>query len=582
MTETQDKRPNVVFIITDDQGYGDLGCTGNPWLKTPHIDALHAESCRMNDFHVSPLCTPTRGSLMTGNRPIRNGAWATCWGRSILNKTETTIADVFAANGYRTGLFGKWHLGDNYPYRPQDRGFHRVVAHKGGGVGQTPDYWGNNYFDDTYFHNDQPVPHEGYCTDIWFDEAAAFIREDKHAPFFAVIATNAPHSPFLVAAQYRAPYDGDDDIVNAAFYGMIANIDENVGRLRGMLKHEGIADDTIVIFMTDNGSSGGCHMDRDGYVTHGYNAGMRGKKGSYYEGGHRVPFFLHWPRGGLNQPRDVDDLALHIDFAPTLMELCGLEPPRRFTCDGRSLAPLIRGEADELPEDRVSFIQIHQGHGPPEKSRYAALTRRWRLLHGKELYDVKADPEQRADLAQQHPDVVERLAAAHDAWWAQMQPHREQRCAIALGNDAANPTRLDAMDVMGDVAWQQRHVAIAQKSTGNWFVDVEQPGMYRFALRRWPAELDLPIDANLSPDQARQLANATAPAHCRAIAPLRATVRIFDEEHAVDIAPGDKQAAVTVSLDRTGETELTATFSDASGDWHGAYYVSVERLASPA
>ena len=180
------KSPNVILVITDDQGYGDLGCTGNPWIQTAHIDAFYEEAVRFTDFHVSPLCTPTRGALMSGRRPVRNGAWATCWGRSILRKSETTMADVFGASGYRTGMFGKWHLGDNYPYRPQDRGFQKVVAHKGGGVGQTPDTWGNNYFDDTYFHNGEPVEHAGYCTDVWFDEAIHFIEENKDEPFFAL------------------------------------------------------------------------------------------------------------------------------------------------------------------------------------------------------------------------------------------------------------------------------------------------------------------------------------------------------------------------------------------------------------
>lgn len=143
-------KPNVILVMTDDQGYGDLGCTGNPWIQTPNIDRFYDEAVRLTDFHVSPLCTPTRGAIMSGRRPIRNGAWATCWGRSILRKSEVTMADVFADSGYRTGMFGKSHLGDNYPYRPQDRGFQHVVAHRGGGVAQTPDFWGNNYFDDSY------------------------------------------------------------------------------------------------------------------------------------------------------------------------------------------------------------------------------------------------------------------------------------------------------------------------------------------------------------------------------------------------------------------------------------------------
>ncbi|MCA8973013.1 MAG: sulfatase-like hydrolase/transferase, partial [Planctomycetes bacterium] len=185
------KRPNVLLVLTDDQGYGDLGSTGNPWIRTPNLDAFAVASVRCNDFHVSPLCTPTRGSLMTAHNPLRNGAWATCWGRSILRREETTIADHFAGAGYRTGLFGKWHLGDSYPYRPQDRGFQKVVAHKGGGVGNTPDFWGNSYFDDTYFANGKPTRYEGYCTDVWFEEATAFITEalDAGSPFFACVTT---------------------------------------------------------------------------------------------------------------------------------------------------------------------------------------------------------------------------------------------------------------------------------------------------------------------------------------------------------------------------------------------------------
>ncbi len=218
------KHPNVIIVLTDDQGYGDLGCTGNPWLKTPNIDAFAKESLNFSNFHVQPLCTPTRGALMTGRRPAENGAWATCWGRSILRASEHTLPDLFRSNGYRTGLFGKWHLGDNYPYRPFERGFDHVVAHQGGGVGQTPDFWGNNYFDDVYQHNGQNRQHEGYCTDVWFEEAMKFIKNDSENPFFCVIATNAPHCPYLVADEYADPYRSNPDIPQAEFYGMISNI----------------------------------------------------------------------------------------------------------------------------------------------------------------------------------------------------------------------------------------------------------------------------------------------------------------------------------------------------------------------
>jgi arylsulfatase A-like enzyme len=569
-------RPNVVLVLTDDQGYGDLGCTGNPWLRTPAIDRFQAESVRCGDFHVSALCTPTRGALMTGHRPIRNGAWATCWGRSILRKTEVTMADVFAQNGYRTGMFGKWHLGDNYPYRPQDRGFQTVVAHKGGGVGQTPDFWGNNYFDDTYFHNGEPRGHEGYCTDIWFEEALRFIDGARSGPFFAYIATNAPHSPYLVADRYADPYRRIPEIPHPEFYGMIANIDENFARLARQLDEWGLAENTILIFMTDNGTSGGCRLGPGAFISAGYNAGMRGMKASFYDGGHRVPFFIRWPRGGIGGGRCVREMALHVDVLPTFIDLCGLEaPPVAF--DGTSLAALLRGEAERLPGDRVHFLQNRQSTEPPEKWQNAVITRQWRLVHGTELYDIQADPGQRHDVAEGHAEVVQRLRAAHERWWDEVSGGFDEFCSISLGNDGENPTRLNAMDVLGDVAWNQCHIAMAMRSTGKWAVDVEHPGTYRLSLRRWPEELGLPIDAALSAEETSRLAPYARNTTPAAISPTRAMVRLFDQELVFDVSPGAAQAEIAIPVRQTGETQLEAWFIDAAGDRQGAYYVTVER-----
>lgn len=570
------RKPNVVLVITDDQGYGDLGCTGNPWIQTPNIDRFSAESVRLTDFHVSPLCTPTRGALMTGHRPIRNGAWATCWGRSILRKTEVTMADVFAGNGYRTGMFGKWHLGDNYPYRPQDRGFHQVVAHKGGGVGQTPDFWGNNYFDDTYFHNGRPVAHTGYCTDIWFQEAMRFIRSCGDQPFFCYLATNAPHSPYRVADRYRNLYADNPDIPHPAFYGMITNIDENFGRLRAGLAELGLEENTILVFMTDNGSSGGCRLGPDQFVNRGYNAGMRGMKGSYYDGGHRVPLFLRWPKGGLTGPVDIPDLTLHVDLLPTFIALCALDGPAGVAFDGWSLAPRLLGEAPSVPP-RIHFVQYRQHTDPPEKWTNAVLTARYRLVGGRELYDIRSDPGQRRDVARDHPEVVQRLRAAHEAWWAQVAPEFSRYCPLSLGNDAENPTRLNSMDVLGDVAWNQGHILEAQKSTGRWAVEVERPGRYRFSLRRWPDELDLPLDAAAPPEEAERIPY-TPGAGSVALHPLRARVKLFDREKTVPVIPGAHEVTVEFVVNQTGVTRLDAWFADPSGEERGAYYVTVERL----
>ena len=613
-------RPNVILVITDDQGYGDLGCTGHPWLRTPSIDAFHRDAVRLTDFHVSPLCTPTRGALMTGRRPVRNGAWATCWGRSILRKTETTMADVFCAAGYRTAMFGKWHLGDNYPYRPQDRGFQHVVAHKGGGVGQTPDFWGNNYFDDTYFNNGEPVEHAGYCTDVWFDEAIRFIEgcvgghssgsaagqglnggtppdgpAGADEPFFVYLATNAPHSPYLVSEEYAHPYQENPDIPEPEFCGMIANIDENFGRLRRTLARLGLEENTILVFMTDNGSSGGSELDENQHVARGYNAGMRGKKGSYYDGGHRVPFFLRWPGGGLGGGRDVDEMSLHIDVLPTLIELCGLGGPGghgglggpggpggpdapHVDFDGVSVAPLLRGEQSALPGDRVHFLQYRQDTVPPEKWTSAVMTRRWRLVRGEELYDIKADPGQRRDVAAENPGAVDRLRRAHEAWWDEISPGLEAYCPIELGNPAENPTRLCAMDVLGDVAWHQTHIASAKRSSGTWAVEVERPGRYRFTLRRWPVERELAIDDVIPPDEARRLVYAPEDADAVTVHPVEASLSLFDGEHRVPIEKGDLAAEFTLEVTQAGTTILRASFIDESGDSQGAFYVDVELL----
>ncbi len=569
-------RPNVILILTDDQGLADLGCSGNPWLRTSHIDALYAESTRFTDFHVQPLCTPTRGALMTGHRPAVNGAWATNWGRSILRREEVTLADVFRTSGYRTGMFGKWHLGDNYPYRPFDRGFEHVVAHKGGGVGQTSDFWGNNYFDDTYFHNGQPVEHTGYCTDVWFDQAMRFIDGLGDEPFFAYIATNAPHSPYLVDEEYAARYRGNEQILHPEFFGMIENIDENVGRLRQFLQQQGLAENTLLMFMTDNGSSGGCEVDEREFVTHGYNAGLRGTKASFYDGGHRAPWMLHWPGGRMNTARDVSEMALDVDLLPTMIDLLGLEDPG-VDFDGQSLGGIVRGEQDRLPGERLHFLMNQQGSDIPTIDHSAVLTRRWRLVHGRELYDIQADPGQQRDLAGQQPDVTSRLRNALDAWYAKVTPDMEEFCPIVLGADAENPTQLDAMDVMGDVAWNQGHIAAARRSSGRWNVEFDRPGRYRFSLRRWPDVLPLAIDEPLPRDQADRLAHGQEVDRCGSVSPSSARLVVHAQTHAQPVEAGVSEVSFEVDVDRTDKSVLEAWF-EGDGDPRGAYYVTVTRM----
>ncbi len=569
------KKPNVVLVLTDDQGYGDLGCTGNPWIQTPCIDAFYEDSGRFTDFHVSPLCAPSRGGIMSGRSPLRNGVWATCWGRSILSREEYTMANMFEDNGYATGMFGKWHLGDNYPYRPQDRGFQRVVAHKGGGVGQTPDFWGNSYFDDTYFVNGKPSKFDGYCTDVWFDCAKNFIREQvaTDKPFFAYIATNAPHSPYLVDEKYSKKYEGNPEIVEPAFYGMIENIDENFGAMRTMLQELGVEDDTVIIFMTDNGSSGCGTIDKDQHITRGYNAGMRGKKISNYEGGHRVPFIIRYQNGNLTKG-DIDGLAIHLDMIPTLADLCGCTLPESFHGDGVSLGDTLMN-GTPIPAGRVAFQQLHQWTHIPPKWKNAVMKDRWRLINGVELYNLDTDPGQKCDISAEHPEVVAEMRAAHEAWWAEVEPEMHRYNSLLIGHEAENPTRLDSMDVLGDVAWHQNAVQNALQSCGKWAVEYASAGKYEFTIARWPQELDGFIANGVPTEETKE----PAPYHPQGIVGIDVTSVSLMVNGVNYTAPADGvKGSIIVDIPGDVEDILIAKMECSDGITRGAFYVYVERL----
>ncbi|MBM3874766.1 MAG: hypothetical protein FJ382_13735 [Verrucomicrobia bacterium] len=562
-------KPNVIIVLTDDQGYGDLACHGNPHIKTPNLDKLHSRSVRLTDFHVSPLCTPTRAAIMTGCDPVRVGAWSTTFGRSLLREGVPTMADAFAASGYRTAMFGKWHLGDNYPFRPQDRGFQEVLCHGGGGVGQTPDYWGNDYFDDTYFRNGHPEKHTGYCTDVWFSEALKFIAANRERPFFVYLATNAPHAPYNVSDDYAAPYRQNPAVLNPSFYGMIANIDDNMGRLMDKLGALGLAENTVLIFLTDNGTAAGVETDKQEYVTRGHNGGMRGKKGSYFEGGHRVPCFMRWPAGGLSGGRDIGALAAHVDLLPTLIELCGLTRPVAAKFDGVSLVPLLRGEAKTTP-DRSVLVRITKTKGEPGQRAGVVMSERWRLVRGTMLFDVHADPGQRKDIAAEHPDIVQRLSAAYDRHWAEVSPAYDDYCRIVLGHDAENPARLTAFDWHGMTPWHQPSIMQGLAENGFWAVHVARDGNYEFALRRWPEEVNQPITAALPGARFGVAIRAT---HAR--------LKIADVDQTQPIPSDACEVVFRVKL-KAGPTLLQTWLLDgpqAAERDRGAYYVRVERKA---
>lgn len=422
--------PNIIVVLTDDQGYGDLSCHGNPVLKTPHLDRMHAESVRFTDFHVSPTCSPTRSALMTGRHEFKNGVTHTIHERERLTLKATTLAQVLQSSGYRTGIFGKWHLGDEDEYQPGQRGFEEVFIHGAGGIGQTyPGSCGdapkNSYFGPVIRHNGKFVKTDGYCTDVFFNRAKAWIDEVRTAdrPFFAWIATNAPHAPLDVPKEYEAQYAGQPANV-AKFFGMIANIDDNIGRLRVFLQERKLDDNTLVMFMNDNGGTAGVPV---------HNAGMRATKGTPWLGGTRAISFWRWK--GTLTPQNVAATTAHIDVFPTLAEIAGapLTETVRPQVDGRSLVPLLRDPQAAWPD---RFLFTHVGRWDPKTDgAQAQLTQtavRWkhytlvaipREKQGRwQLFDLQTDFAQQTDIADQHPAIVQTMSAAHDAWWQEVRP----------------------------------------------------------------------------------------------------------------------------------------------------------------
>ena len=552
------ERPNVILVITDDQGYGDLGAHGNTMIQTPNLDKLYTESVRLTDFHVDPTCSPTRSALMSGRYSTRTGVWHTIMGRSLMSPREVTPAELFKAGGYRTGMFGKWHLGDNFPCRPQDQGFHEAFYHGGGGVGQGPDYWGNDYFDDTYFRNGTPEKVTGYCTDVWFRDALRFIEENRHRPFFVYLSTNAPHGPYLVDEKYWKPYAAKGVPESMArFYGMITNIDENMGELTSKLEAWGLEENTILIFMTDNGSSAGAGRRRKEPGTWGgFNAGMRAGKGSEYDGGHRVPLFVRWPKGKIGGGRDVEQLTAHVDVLPTLAELCGLKRPDGPTLDGKSLAPLLRGDGGTWPE-RTLFVHSQRIPYPEKWRKCAVMTERWRLVNGAELYDIQADPGQKDDVAGEHPEVVQRLRAAYEGWWKSLSVVFDDFVSIGIGSDAEPVTRLVPHDwhppAQAQSPWNQGHIRSGLVANGFWVIDVTRPGKYQFELRRWPDHVDQSIEAT----------------HAR--------LKIADVDVSQPVPAGATKTTFTVGL-QPGKTRLRTWLTTPDGKERGAYFVYIRRV----
>jgi len=577
------EKPNVILVITDDQGYGDIGAHGNTVIKTPNIDSFYDESYHLTDFHVNPTCAPTRSALMTGRFANSTGVWHTVGGRSLLREDEKTIADMFTENGYKTGAFGKWHMGDNYPFRAHDRGFQETVMHYGGGVQQTPDYWDNDYFDDTYFKNGKPTKYNGYCTDVFFDEAINFIQTNKEAPFFCYISTNAPHGPYNVPVDYYNMYKdlGDDVLADTQkrFYGMITNVDDNFGKLRNTLKELNIADNTILIFMTDNGTSSG-YYNRNGKIT-GFNAEMRGTKGSEYEGGHRVPFFIHWKNGNINVSKDINELTAQIDILPTLAELCELKLPKEHLgVDGQSLVAMLDGSKSS--NDRMLITDSQRLEVPKKWKNSSVMQNKWRLINGAELYNIENDKSQANDVASQYPERVAAMRSFYDEWWTHISGKFDQEIFFKVGIDAENPVTLTAHDVHSakeDYPWNQIQIRKGNVGSGYWAIDVTEEADYEISLRRYPQEADLPINATVAKVTTEDLPGLEFDIpQGVSLNFTKGSIKIGDEiNESVAVTNTDKAANFKVHL-KPGRTQLTGSFANAKGEINVAYYAYVKKL----
>jgi len=476
------KKPNVILVLTDDQGYADVGFHGNPHVKTPHLDSFAAKAVEFEQFYVQPVCSPTRACLMTGRYHYRTGVVDTAEGRSLMAADEFTIGEAFKQVGYKTGVFGKWHLGDNCPFRPIDQGFDQSLVHVGGMIGAPYNPLdGNAYFNPVLLENGIEKKYNGYCCDIWTDQAMEFIDQDSDKPFFLYYATNTPHHPLTVSEKYSRPYeDMGLSTETSRYYGMLTNFDDNFGRLLNKLEQKSLLNDTIIIFLGDNGTSS-LHKQDDLYET-----GQRGRKTYVYENGIRVPFCISYPNA-LKSGTKIDKITSCIDVMPTLLNFCNIEKPDKVNFDGKSLLPLLKDDSQIWP-DRNLYFQWHRGEVPEKYRNIAVRNQQFKLVQpvgrGKEkftephfeLYDISKDPFEKNDLADKHPDIVKKLKSDYDLWFEDVCSERGfEPQPIQVGTEYENPVCLTRQDM--------RDASTFGNDSGYYSIDIKVAGYYQITCR---------------------------------------------------------------------------------------------------
>ena len=558
------QQPNVIVIMTDDTG-NNIGYQGNPYVTTPHIDSLATEGVSLSNFHQMPMCTASRAGLMSGQYAEHTGAWRTSLGRTMMRGDVYTIAEAFRDNGYATGHYGKWHLGDNWPMAPQDQGFNDVVGLRCGGIGQIADYWGNDYFDDTYYRNGKPEKFEGYCTDVFFNETMRFIREKKDEPFFIYLAPNITHLPLKVAEKYSKKHvDNGIDEKLAILYGMIDNLDENMGRLLACLKETGVDEKTIILMTTDDGVQGAAVSRTPDY----WNMGMRGKKGSQEEGGHRVFSYLRWTGGNIGTPGINNETLISIqDVYPTMLDLCGLPMPRNVEFSGRSFKPYLTSPLNPEEDDRLIFFYYYNPKKIDQReNQTCVIWKNWRLIANTQLYDISKDKMQENDVAADYPEVVKKLQAEFDVYHAIGKPLIQEPVRFIIGDPRALVQELTSQDVYwtqdisGGQAFGQGDCEKLEQAHGPYKVAIARDGKYTFTLSRYPLYTGMTFG-----EGHRSVGSFHIEKVCMSIAGQ--TV-----EKAV--TPEDTHASFTLDL-KAGDTDLdTALVGDG---YDGvAYFVTIE------
>ncbi len=569
-SQSPGKRPNVIVILTDDQGYGDFACHGNPVLRTPALDKLHNESVRFSNFHVAPLCTPSRSQLMSGMDAFNNKALTVGTGRDIMRRDIEIMPEIFANNGYATGFFGKWHLGDNFPDRPMDRGFQKANWIKGWGLLSEAEF-DNDYYKTRYLDSIETIYSDKYCTDLWFDESMKWMEKisAENKPFFTYLATNTPHGPFLSPERelnYYASKGYDEKTAN--FLGMIENIDQNMERLDKWLVEKKLKENTLVVFMTDNGSAGGAAV---------FNAGMRGMKGSNYDGGHRAACFIRWPEGGFKSSRTINYPAEIQDILPTFIDLFKLKSSKVKLLDGESLVPFLFGDI-KLPMDRMFVVQYSEKDGP-EKYFSSVVWNAWRMVGRNELYDLNNDPGQKKNLATVRPDVLNKMNAFYERWWQDKEPGLNNFIPLHIGSDKENPVILTS-DYWVDSAYVNTQWKVAQgggpSDGGTWNIHAEKNGKYLVELSRWPFHLSRKL-TDIGPDKSIGGSNLRKgkklPVEYGSLSLNgNAPVIIKKLNHSATCIPMEIEI-------KAGKNTLKAWFKDADGiNLCGAYYVRVKKL----